>query len=289
MDVAAVVRSNARGYYDRADLMAVAEWKLKGSYWPRHRKTLDRNLDDDIRDITRTALTAPLTIQHRVMGLLYGVAVPVGIPCPFGVHEARKRPETDSLSWANNGAGGGTRTPTLSRAPAPKAGVSANSTTPAACRSYRSVHGPTRRWRASTNSSDPKRERYRQGVSTTHRRRPALIALVIVAACGCLALGWWQWTRFQSVSGTFQNLGYALQWPLFAWFCVYAYRKYVRYEELPPEPRHDSALTEIPAGLLPERPRPMQPPTDDPALAEYNAYLAELAKHDTEKQNRTTA
>lgn len=112
---------------------------------------------------------------------------------------------------------------------------------------------------------------------------------MIVAACGCLALGWWQWTRFQSVSGTFQNLGYALQWPLFAWFCVYAYRKYVRYEELPPEPRHDSALTEIPAGLLPERPRPMQPPTDDPALAEYNAYLAELAKHDTEKQNRTTA
>ena len=82
--------------------------------------------------------------------------------------------------------------------------------------------------------------RYLQGVSTTRRRRPALIALVIVAACGCLALGWWQWTRFQSVSGTFQNLGYALQWPLFAWFCVYAYRKFVRYEETPPEPRTKS-------------------------------------------------
>src|SRR6201996_2962788 len=63
---------------------------------------------------------------------------------------------------------------------------------------------------------------YRHEVSTTRRRRPALVALVIVAACGCLALGWWQWTRFQSMSGTFQNLGYALQWPLFAWFCVYA-------------------------------------------------------------------
>ncbi len=112
---------------------------------------------------------------------------------------------------------------------------------------------------------------------------------MIVAACGCLALGWWQWTRFQSVSGTFQNLGYALQWPLFAWFCIYAYRKYVRYEEMPPEPRRDTGLTEIPAGLLPERPGPMQPPSDDPALSEYNAYLAELAKQDTEKQNRTTA
>lgn len=125
-------------------------------------------------------------------------------------------------------------------------------------------------------------------MSTTRRRRPALIALVIVAACGCLALGWWQWTRFQSVSGTFQNLGYALQWPLFAWFCVYAYRKYVRYEELPPEPRRE-AVTELPAGLLPERPKPAPPPSDDPALAEYNAYLAELSKQDTEKQNRTTA
>jgi DNA-binding transcriptional regulator of glucitol operon len=130
---------------------------------------------------------------------------------------------------------------------------------------------------------------YLQGVSTTRRRRPALIALVIVAACGCLALGWWQWSRFQSPSGTFQNLGYALQWPLFAWFCVYAYRNFVRYEEAPPEPRKHGAVTEIPAGLLPERPKPAAQPPDDPALQQYNAYLAELAKNDAEKQNRTTA
>jgi DNA-binding transcriptional regulator of glucitol operon len=135
----------------------------------------------------------------------------------------------------------------------------------------------------------PSRERYLQGVSTTRRRRPALIALVIVAACGCLALGWWQWTRFQSVSGTFQNLGYALQWPLFAWFCIYAYRKFVRYEETPPEPRNTDVPTEVPAGLLPERPKPVQQPPDDPALQEYNAFLAELAKKDAEKENRTTA
>ncbi|WP_407686078.1 hypothetical protein [Mycobacterium sp. HUMS_1102779] len=129
-------------------------------------------------------------------------------------------------------------------------------------------------------SSEPPRRR---------RHRPALIALVIVAACGCLALGWWQWSRFQSVSGTFQNLGYALQWPMFAWFCVYAYRKFVRYEETPPEPRDNQGATEIPAGLLPERPHPTQRPPDDPALEEYNAYLAELARKDTQQQNRTTA
>ena len=112
--------------------------------------------------------------------------------------------------------------------------------------------------------------------------------LVIVAALACLALGWWQWQRYQSVSGTGQNLGYALQWPLFAAFVVYAYRKFVRYEEEPPQLHKPDTVTEIPAGLLPERPKPV-PPTepDDPALAEYNAYLAELAKAD-KKTDRTT-
>jgi DNA-binding transcriptional regulator of glucitol operon len=129
--------------------------------------------------------------------------------------------------------------------------------------------------------------RYRRGVSTTRRRRPALIALVVVAACGCLALGWWQWTRFESVSGTFQNLGYALQWPLFAGFCVYAYRKFVRYEEQPPETHRTDVPTEIPEWLLPERPKPAEPTSDDPALREYNAYLAELAQAD--KEDKTTA
>ena len=129
-------------------------------------------------------------------------------------------------------------------------------------------------------------------VSTTRRRRPALIVLVILAAGGCLALGWWQWTRFQSASGTFQNLGYALQWPAFAGFCIYAYRKFVRYEEAPPQQPKNGAVTEIPEGLLPERPEPEQQQSDDPALRDYNAYLAELAKPDNEnqrRQNRTTA
>jgi DNA-binding transcriptional regulator of glucitol operon len=109
--------------------------------------------------------------------------------------------------------------------------------------------------------------------------------LVIVAASGCLALGWWQWTRFQSTAGSFQNLGYALQWPLFAGFCVYAYRKFVRYEEVPPKPRRKDAVTEIPAGLLPARPAPAPTPVDDPMLREYNAYLAELAETDNDDRN----
>lgn len=131
-------------------------------------------------------------------------------------------------------------------------------------------------------------------MSTTRRRRFALIILVIVAACGCLALGWWQWSRFESTSGSFQNLGYALQWPMFAGFCVYAYRKFIRYEEDgAPEPAPDAdAATEIPAGLLPERRTARVTPEElDPATREYNAYLAELAAADKahEDQNRTTA
>jgi DNA-binding transcriptional regulator of glucitol operon len=116
--------------------------------------------------------------------------------------------------------------------------------------------------------------------------------LVMIAAAGCLALGWWQWTRFQSASGSFQNLGYALQWPAFAGFCVYAYRKFVRYEEAPPEHRNANAVNEIPEGLLPDRPGATHHDSTDPELREYNAYLAALAKADNEaqhNQNRTTA
>jgi DNA-binding transcriptional regulator of glucitol operon len=117
-----------------------------------------------------------------------------------------------------------------------------------------------------------------------------LIALVILAALACLALAWWQWQRYESASGTGQNLGYALQWPLFAAFVVYAYRKFVRYEVEPPPVHKPDAITEIPAGVLPERPNPTDPEPEDPALREYNAYLAELAEQDRcTNHDRTTA
>ena len=132
-------------------------------------------------------------------------------------------------------------------------------------------------------------------MSVPRRRRVALIALVILAAAGCLALGWWQWNRWESTSGSFQNLGYALQWPLFAGFCVYAYRKFIQLEEQPPEAHGNDQPTELPAGLLPDRPAPSAQ-SQDPVLREYNAYLAELAKSDQDNtdrdntdQKRTTA
>ncbi|MCC8930396.1 MAG: transcriptional regulator [Rhodococcus sp. (in: high G+C Gram-positive bacteria)] len=121
-------------------------------------------------------------------------------------------------------------------------------------------------------------------------RRPALIALVMLSAAACLALGWWQWERFEAVGGNGQNLGYALQWPLFAAFVIYAYRKFVKLEdeaESPdaPESEAENVLREIPADLLPARPAPgsvddrvsaEEADLETRQLLEYNSYLAEL-------------
>ncbi|WIM69059.1 hypothetical protein QP027_08985 [Corynebacterium breve] len=56
------------------------------------------------------------------------------------------------------------------------------------------------------------------------------VILLAVAVVCTILLAWWQWTRFQSGTGTFQNLGYALQWPLFGFFFVYAYRMGIKME-----------------------------------------------------------
>jgi DNA-binding transcriptional regulator of glucitol operon len=120
--------------------------------------------------------------------------------------------------------------------------------------------------------------------TTSRTRRPALIVLVIVAACGCLALGYWQWERFESSSGTGQNLGYAFQWPLFAAFVVFAYRRFVQLEDTVDEPVESTVITEIPTDLLPQRPTARATRESDDAaddeetrqLREYNSYLAEL-------------
>ncbi|MEV4125639.1 transcriptional regulator [Nocardia sp. NPDC049707] len=126
--------------------------------------------------------------------------------------------------------------------------------------------------------------------------------LVIVAALACLALGWWQWERYESASGTGQNLGYALQWPLFAGFAVFAYFRFVRLEseseadantaekaepaaaKARRRPTKADAPREIPAGLLPERPKAAR--DDDPVLAEYNKYLSELHAKDIDQHIR---
>lgn len=136
--------------------------------------------------------------------------------------------------------------------------------------------------------------------SIKRRHRPALIVLVVVSAVACLALAWWQWDRFESSSGSGQNLGYALQWPAFAIFVVYAYRRFVVLESDPDEVKkmHASShggMTEIPEGILPPRPSAAPTPivddgTEDGAqIAEYNRALAELAAADAARLARLEA
>lgn len=72
--------------------------------------------------------------------------------------------------------------------------------------------------------SAQKQRRARKKVRASH------VIFLALAVLGTLALAWWQWTRFRSGSGTFQNLGYAMQWPVFGAFFVYAYRKFMEYE-----------------------------------------------------------
>ena len=129
-------------------------------------------------------------------------------------------------------------------------------------------------------------------MSSTRRRthRPALTVLAVSAAVVCLVLAWWQWSRYESASGSGLNLGYALQWPAFAAAVIYAYRKFVILENDPDEARRVGAGTsvaQIPEGILPERPTTpsassltTSDPANDVALAEYNRYLAELRDAD---------
>lgn len=60
----------ARGHFEPEELRAATAWKTK-----RSRSRVARNSDDDIRDITRTALAAPERLQHRILCLLSGVQV----------------------------------------------------------------------------------------------------------------------------------------------------------------------------------------------------------------------
>ena len=104
------------------------------------------------------------------------------------------------------------------------------------------------------------------GKQTRHRVHFFRLLLLAVAVLATLFLAWWQWTRFQSGSGSFQNLGYALQWPAFGAFFIYAYWKIGQYEREVQETGRAPAereraeresrgeMTEIDEDFLPPRP-----------------------------------
>ncbi len=120
-----------------------------------------------------------------------------------------------------------------------------------------------------------------------------LLTLGAMVTCGLL--GAWQWGRAESATGSLLNIGYGLQWPLFAVFFGVMWFRMLRLEVRrlrgeqpevappPPEP--------VPEGPSPFAPRPVEvePISDetDPELAAYNRMLAALARQDRAEQERT--
>jgi hypothetical protein len=128
-----------------------------------------------------------------------------------------------------------------------------------------------------------------------------LLTIGAMVTCGFLSA--WQWSRAGSAMGSALNVGYGLQWPLFALFFAFMWWRFLRMEltkrrEAPeaavpevavPEATEDepeAPAPPVPAGPSPFGPRPATwkapPVTDeeDAEMAAYNRMLAVLAERD---------
>jgi DNA-binding transcriptional regulator of glucitol operon len=123
-------------------------------------------------------------------------------------------------------------------------------------------------------------------------QRLAIAGVCVVSLILCCGLAWWQWERYSSANGTFQNLGYVLQWPLFGLFpafMVYRIRKLKReadeadaaaMDELSRPERIETPVEQAPVAEV-AAPAPASAPVEeDDELAAYNRYLAELRSRD---------
>jgi DNA-binding transcriptional regulator of glucitol operon len=113
-------------------------------------------------------------------------------------------------------------------------------------------------------------------------RRAGIVAVCVLSLVACVGLAWWQWQRFESSTGTWQNLGYVLQWPLFGLFPAFVFW---RFRKLRTQNREDAEQpAPAPEPDIPALTR--QDDGDDPELAAYNRYLAQLNAHDQQETTR---
>jgi len=116
-----------------------------------------------------------------------------------------------------------------------------------------------------------------------------MVGVCVLSLAVCVGLAVWQWERFQSASGTLQNLGYVLQWPLFGLFPAWVFwrmrklraQSQQRDAEPPPRP-----VAPPPAA---SRPKPVAPPPSaqpDDELPAYNRYLAQPNRNDQQEKTR---
>jgi len=119
-----------------------------------------------------------------------------------------------------------------------------------------------------------------------------LLTLGAMVTCGFLSA--WQWHRAGSAMGSALNVGYGLQWPVFAVFFGWIWWRMLRIEiaKLPTsaEPEPQSAPPPVDRAPSPFAYRPGRVgPVDEaesPALAEYNRVLSALAAHDREQERQ---
>ncbi|HEV7650535.1 MAG TPA: hypothetical protein VGP26_20495 [Actinophytocola sp.] len=119
-------------------------------------------------------------------------------------------------------------------------------------------------------------------------RRAGIVTVCVVSLAACVGLAWWQWQRFESVSGTWQNLGYVLQWPLFGLFPAFMFWRLRKLRAQQHAPARPVPPVLTPAPEPSAEPRPAQrratADDDDPELAAYNRYLARLDAMHQERQ-----
>jgi hypothetical protein len=102
-------------------------------------------------------------------------------------------------------------------------------------------------------------------------------ALMVVAFCGMLWLGDWQFRR--AMAGNGLSWAYTFEWPLFAVFAVVFWAKTIRDEFRIRRGGADTPgveATELPAGLGTRQAEQPGDDAEDEELARYNAYLARL-------------
>ena len=120
-----------------------------------------------------------------------------------------------------------------------------------------------------------------------------LLTLGAMVTCGLLAA--WQWHKAGTAMGSALNVGYGVQWPLFAVFFGVMWWRMLRMEiarlrgappEEPVSVSQPVLRSRPPNGPSPFVHRhggvPAVTDADDPELAEYNRMLAALAARDRE-------
>lgn len=146
------------------------------------------------------------------------------------------------------------------------------------------------------------------GVASRYFRPAYLVGhlIAIAAFLVCLRLSVWQFDRSEQAGGSFQNLGYALLWPVFGAAFVFMWIRFLRIEREQDTAAEDASsdlddldakarqlFAESDLSVVPDDPDVERGshgaqwigyvPTDlpeDPKLTEYNRMLAEIAEKD---------